>query len=122
MRLYARTDLNLPTFGEEAATAVAEGFDAFKFGYGPRTEPFDDRRQVDVSLAMAEEVRNAAGPDCDLMLDCAGVFSVQAARCLIDGLRQIGVLFVEEPVNADTPRGLVELRRACPDIRIAAGE
>ena len=32
------------------------------------------------------------------------------------------MLFVEEPVNMDTPRGLIELRQAFPDIRIAAGE
>jgi galactonate dehydratase len=34
----------------------------------------------------------------------------------------LNLLFVEEPVNADTPRGLIELRRAFPDVRIAAGE
>ena len=32
------------------------------------------------------------------------------------------MLFVEEPVNMDTPRGLIELRRAFPNVRIAAGE
>jgi galactonate dehydratase len=32
------------------------------------------------------------------------------------------MLFVEEPVNMDTPRGLVALRRAFPGVRIAAGE
>ena len=101
---------------------MAEGFDAFKFGYGQRLDPFDDQRQVDVALAVASEVRKAAGPKCDLMIDCAGIFSFQAAHRLIDGLRQVGMLFVEEPVNADTPRGLVELRRAFPDVRIAAGE
>jgi len=31
-------------------------------------------------------------------------------------------LFVEEPVNMDTPQKLIELRRACPGVRIAAGE
>jgi galactonate dehydratase len=122
VRVYARTDLNLPSFGDEAAAAVAEGFDAFKFGYGKRVEPFDEQRQADVALAAAAEVRKAAGPQCDLMIDCGGIFSLQAAHRLIDGLRQVGVLFVEEPVNADTPRGLVELRRSFPDVRIAAGE
>lgn len=122
VRLYARADLNLPTFGDEAAAAVAEGFDAFKVGYGRRTEPFDENRQVGVALAAADEVRQAVGSGCDLMIDCAGIFSVQASYRLIDGLRKIGMLFIEEPVNADTPRGLIELRRAFPDVRIAAGE
>jgi galactonate dehydratase len=122
VRVYARSDLNLPSFGDEAAAAVAEGFDAFKFGPGKYVEPFDDQRQVDTALATAAEVRQAAGVDCELLIDCGGIFSLQAACRLIDGLRPIRVLFVEEPVNADTPRGLVELRRAFPDMRIAAGE
>jgi galactonate dehydratase len=122
VRLYARADLNLPSFGDEAAAAVAEGFDAFKFGYGWRTDPFDQRRQVETALAVAAEVRQATGSQCDLMCDYAGIFSPQAAHRLIGELRQMHMLFVEEPVNADNPRGLIELRRAFPDVRIAAGE
>ena len=122
VRVYARTDLNLPTFGDEAKVAVEEGFDGFKFGPGRYVEPFEDRRQVDVALSVAHEVREAVGPDCDLMIDCGGIFSQQAACRLIDGLREVRMLFVEEPVNMDTPRGMVELRRAFPDMRIAAGE
>jgi len=122
VRVYARTDLNLPTFGDEAKAAVEEGFDAFKFGPGPYVEPFEDQRQVDVALSVAREVREAAGPDCDLMIDCGGIFSQQAACRLIDGLREVRMLFVEEPVNMDAPREMVELRRAFPGMRIAAGE
>ena len=122
VRVYARTDLNLPTFGDEAKAAMEEGFDAFKFGPGRYVEPFEDQRQVDVALSAAREVREAAGPECDLMIDCGGIFSLQAAHRLIDGLREVRMLFVEEPVNMDTPRGLIELRRAFPDMQIAAGE
>jgi len=122
VRLYARHDLGLATFGEEASAAVKEGFDAFKFAPGRRVDPYDDEQQVDAALATAREIREAAGTDCDLMIDCAGIFSQQAAYRLIDGLRDVKMLFVEEPVNADTPRGLIELRKAFPDVRIAAGE
>ena len=122
VRLYARTDLNLATFGEEAAAAIDEGFDAFKFGPGPHVKPFCSEKQVDVALDVAHQVREAAGPDCELMIDCGGIFSPQAAHHLITGLRDVRMFFVEEPVNMDTPRGLVELRRAFPDTRIAAGE
>ena len=122
VRLYARGDLGLPTQGDEMRTASEEGFDAFKFGPGRYVEPYDDEDQVDVALAVAREVREAGGEDCDLMIDCGGIFSLQAAHRLTDGLREVGMLFVEEPVNMDTPRGLVQLRRAFPDVRIAAGE
>jgi galactonate dehydratase len=122
VRLYARTDLGLPTHAQEAAAAVEEGFDGFKFGPGTYVKPYNDEQQVDVALSVAREIRDAAGADCDLMIDCGGIFSQQAAHRLIDGLRQTRMLFVEEPVNMDSPRGLVELRRAFPDVRIAAGE
>ena len=122
VRVYARTDLGLPTHGDEAAAAVEEGFEAFKFGPGSYVQPYHDQRQVDVALTAAREIRSAAGPDCELMIDCGGIFSTQAAHRLIDGLREVQMLFVEEPVNMDTSRGLVELRRAFPDTSIAAGE
>ena len=124
VRLYARWDLGLATPADEARAAVEECFDAFKFG--PRAhasgKPFDEELVVDDTLLIGQQIREAAGPECDLMIDCGGIFSKQAAHRLIDGYRDIGLLFVEEPVNADTPEGLVELRRAFPDIRIAAGE
>ncbi|MSR58132.1 MAG: mandelate racemase/muconate lactonizing enzyme family protein [Planctomycetaceae bacterium] len=122
VRMYARTDLGLPTHGDEVRAAVAEGFDAFKFGPGSYVVPYDDERQVDVALSAAEEIRNAAGSECDLMIDCGGIFSMQAAHRLIDKLRSIRMLFVEEPTNMETPQRLIELRRAFPDVRIAAGE
>ncbi len=122
VRVYARTDLGLATYADEARAAVAEGFDAFKFGPGRYVEPYDDERQVDAALSTAQEIREATGPACELIIDCGGIFSLQAAHRLIAGLRDVRMLFVEEPVNADTPRGLIELRRAFPDMRIAAGE
>ena len=122
VRLYARHDLGLASDGEEAKAAVDEGFDAFKIGPGKELHPFDDFRQADIALDAAREIREAAGPQCDLMIDCAGIFSQQAAHRLIEGLRKVGTLFVEEPVNADVPRGLIALRQAFPDMRIAAGE
>jgi galactonate dehydratase len=56
------------------------------------------------------------------MIDCQGAFSLQAAHRLVEGLKEVRMLFVEEPVNMDTPRSLVALRRAFPGVRIAAGE
>src|SRR5262249_20087423 len=122
VRLYARMDLGLPTVPDEASAAVGEGFDAFKFGYGRPTEPFDDMAQIQRALHEGRQAREAVGPAVELMNDSGGLFSQQAAMALLAGLRPLNMLFVEEPVNADTPRGLVELRRANPGMRIAAGE
>ncbi len=122
VRVYARSDLGLTSHADEARAAVEEGFDAFKFGPGAWVNPYKDEIQVDVALDVARSIRDAAGPDCDLMIDCGGIFSQQAACRLIDGLRDVRMLFVEEPVNMDIPRGLIELRTAFPGVRIAAGE
>lgn len=122
VRLYARNDLGLPDEVAEIKAAIGEGFTGFKTGVGKYLEPYDENKQVDVALALYRDLRAAAGADVDLMVDCLGNFSLQPAHRLVDGLREVKVLFVEEPVNADTPRSLVELRRAFPGVRIAAGE
>lgn len=122
IRLYARHDLGLASFGEEAQVAMQEGFDGFKFGPGKHVHPYDDEAQVDVALATAGEIRAAVGPECDLMIDCGGIFSVQAAHRLVRQLDELRMFFVEEPVNMDCPEGLIEMRRAFPHVRIAAGE
>jgi galactonate dehydratase len=122
VRCYARTDLGLPTHADEAVAAVAEGFDAFKFGYAPLPPPFDPEAQASACIENAHRIRAAVGHSVELMIDCAGIFDLPSAVRLVEGLRSVPMLFVEEPVNADVPRGLVELRRAFPGVRIAAGE
>ena len=122
VRLYARGDLGLKDQREELQAAIREGFTAFKSGYGPMMLPFDDEKQAEIAVALYRDLREAAGISCDLMVDCAGIFSKQSAHRLIWALRPLRMLFVEEPMNMDIPRGLVELRRAFPDVRIAAGE
>ncbi len=122
VRLYARTDLGLDNFSDEVRAASAEGFSAFKIGYAPMKGVFDDSAQVDVTLHAVEQVRQSAGPDLDLMIDCAGVFSLQSAVRLVDGLKSIPMFFVEEPVNIDTPEELARLRQVFPGVRFATGE
>jgi galactonate dehydratase len=122
IRMYARSDLGLESHVQEIESALREGFSAFKFGPGTFLTPFDDEKQVDCALKLARELRIAAGSGCDLMIDCGGIFSQQAAHRLIDGLRAVKLLFVEEPVNADIPRSLTALRHTFTGVKIAAGE
>jgi galactonate dehydratase len=122
VRLYARGDLGLANVVDEARAAMTEGFDAFKFGPGALIKPFDEARQVEIAITEFHKLREAVGASVDLMIDCAGLFSRPAAADLISGLRPLHMLFVEEPVNCDPPTSLLELRRAFPDVRIAAGE
>ena len=122
VRLYARGDLGLPTPEDEARAALKDHFDAYKFGPGKYVDPFHEERQVDVAIEDAHRIRSVVGPDCDLMIDCGGIFSLQAAHRLIQGTLDVKLKFVEEPVNMDSPQKLLEIRHAFPQVRIAAGE
>jgi galactonate dehydratase len=121
IRLYARGDLGLNSPRAELDAAMTEGFTAFKFGPGAMAT-FDELAALERTVAVGAELRAAAGSGFDLMADCAGIFSPTGAARLVERLRAVRPLFVEEPLNMDTPRGLVELRRAFPGVPIAAGE
>ena len=127
VRLYARIrDVfaeGEATLEEDILQAVEEeGFDAFKSGFGPLTQPFDEIEQVRRAVDDYRRMRDAAGPDVALMCDAAGVYSPTAAARLIEGLREVDIFFVEEPTNQDTVNPTLQLKRAFPDVKIAVGE
>jgi galactonate dehydratase len=122
VKVYVRNDLGLQDEVAEVKAAVAEGFHGFKTGPARYDHPYNEEKQIDSAVALFTELRAVAGPDFALMLDCLGNFSLQAAHRVIEGLYDTKLLFIEEPVNSDSPRSLVELRRAWPGVRIAAGE
>ena len=127
VRLYARIrDVfaeGEATLEEDILQAVEEeGFDAFKSGFGPLTQPFDEIEQVRRAIDDYRRMRDAAGPDVALMCDAAGVYSPTAAARLIQGLREVDIFFVEEPTNQDTVNPTLQLKRAYPDVKIAVGE
>ena len=127
VRLYARIrDVfaeGEATLEEDILQAVEEeGFDAFKSGFGPLTQPFDEIEQVRRAVDDYRRMRDAAGPDVALMCDAAGVYSPTAAARLIEGLREVDIFFVEEPTNQDTVNPTLQLKRAYPDVKIAVGE
>jgi galactonate dehydratase len=122
VKVYVRNDLGLEDEVAEIEAAASEGFHGFKTGPGRYNDPYNETKQIDTCISLFNKLREVAGPDFDLMLDCLGNFSLQAAHRVIEGLYDTNLLFVEEPVNSDGPRSLVELRRAWPGVRIAAGE
>ncbi len=122
VRCYARSDLDFATVEEHAAEALATGFDAFKVSYGAPVEPFDAEEQVDIAIAELARYRQALGPKTALMIDCAGVFTPQAAHRLVEGLESLGLFFVEEPLEQSLVEPYLRLKRDFPQVRFAAGE
>ena len=122
VRLYARGDLGLPSMADEAQAALDEGFTAFKWGYGPTGRPFDEEENVRVAHETARAIVEATGDRLELMVDCAGLFSLNGAMRLVRGLRDYRMLFVEEPVNVDNHNEMERLHQAAVGVNLALGE
>ena len=122
IRCYARPDFAAGTVAQAAQQAVAEGFDAFKSGQEDMPDPFDPHRLAAVEVEKFQQMREAVGPDVDLMIDCAGLHTPQSAHELVEGLAPLPMLFIEEPVEQSTVEPYLRLKRDFPGVYFAAGE
>lgn len=108
-------------YAERARHGVAMGYTALKW------DPFDvadlemDRRQRRQTIEIVAAVRDAVGPDIDLMLDVHGRLNVPTAIAMCRELAPFDLTWIEEPVPPENIDALVEVRRASP-VAIAAGE
>lgn len=110
-------------FAGAARRAVERGYLALKFDpFGPgqwELEPAERRHCVE----LAEAVRDAVGPDVELLIEMHGRFAPAEAVRIAGMLRDAGVdpRWIEEPVP---PANLAALRqvRSHTDIPIATGE
>jgi L-alanine-DL-glutamate epimerase-like enolase superfamily enzyme len=95
-----------------AGDAVLEGFDAVKVQVG--LSPDED-------AARLRSVRDAIGPDVDLMLDANQRIPGDVATEWVAALAPFGPAWLEEPLPAAGHERLATLRRAST-LRVAAGE
>ncbi len=102
---------------EELSGYVAKGFNAVKMRVGGIDEP----NQVRGSLARVEAVREALGPDVDIMVDSHGSFGATLGLKFAVGAEDYNLAWFEEPCTSDDVDGLARLRGATT-IPIAAGE
>ena len=132
LRLYANvnravTDRSPAGFARAAATAVADGFTAVKLA------PFDgvqwsqrDRAAAQPALVRGIErvaaVREAIGPDVELMVDCHERFNRELAVRVARELAALGVVWFEDPTEpTDDLAGLAAIRAAV-DLPLVTGE
>ncbi|MCY3772188.1 MAG: mandelate racemase/muconate lactonizing enzyme family protein [Gemmatimonadetes bacterium] len=107
-------------FVRQATGAVGDGHTAVKIA------PFDGRlgsgaTLIDHGLQCVHAVREAIGPDINLLLDCYGRFSLDEACRIVDGLRGVDLYWLEEPVGERDLDGYRQIKRAT-GCRIAGGE
>lgn len=108
-------------YATNARKAVAMGYRALKW------DPFDvadlemDRKQRRQTIEIVEAVRDAVGPDINLMLDVHGRLNVPTAIAMCRALAPFDLSWIEEPTPPESIDALAEVRSASP-IPIAAGE
>lgn len=107
---------------EEARRVVDRGYTALKF------DPFGQRNYYKISLAEAQlaedrvaAVRNAVGPNVDILVEAHAKWNVMNAIQLGKRLEEYRPLWYEEPVSEENIAELVEVRRKV-NIPIATGE
>ncbi len=102
-----------------ATAAVDEGFTALKyfFKHGPNHGPAGMREE----LENVRELRNAIGPDIQLMLDAHFKWDLPYAMRMMDRLVEFDIEWLEEPIPSDDLAGHERLANMNA-IALAAGE
>ena len=83
-----------------------EGFDAFKVKVG---------MDLEKDVSRIKFMREAIGPDCDLMVDANQYWGVEEAKAHVEHYRPYGLKWVEEPIARDDVLGYVELSSTFED-------
>jgi galactonate dehydratase len=116
VRAYAngwyQTDRDPFAVAESARDVVGRGYTALKldpFGSAWMWLPPAELRR---SVALIAAVRDAVGPDIEIMIEMHGRFAPAAAAEIAAELEPLSPAWLEEPVPFDTPTGLARVRSA----------
>ncbi len=108
-------------FGDLAHRAVEEGFTAFKSMAVPETMPLEGNRPIRYAEQCVAAMREAVGPDIDIMVDCHARPSPRMGLLFAKALEQYNLYFLEEPCWPESVDGIAEVQRAVRT-PIATGE
>jgi len=98
-----------------AERAVAGGYTALKFGWGPLG------RELDHDERLIRAARDVLGPDRSLMIDGGQVYTFKRAAELLRRVEDVGLYWFEEPFAPDDYESYRRLSDVA-SVRIAAGE
>ena len=108
-------------FAERARMVKEAGYTALKFMAVPRTEPVEGTKSVRYAAHLVETVREAVGPDVDLMVDLHARTTPAMAMQYCHALEPYGLFFFEEPCPTEDIDATVQVTRMSR-IPIATGE
>ena len=119
--LYGTLPPEAARFADLAREAVAEGFTAFKAMAVPATMPLEGSRPVRLAEACVAAMREAVGPDIDIMVDAHARPSPQMGLQFAKAFEPYRLFFFEEPCWPETLDDLAMIRRSVTT-PIATGE
>lgn len=110
----------LAEVGEAARAVAAKGYrglklDPFTCGREPT------RPELNAAVAMVEAVRDAVGPEVEILIDAHGRLSVGAAIDVARDFERLGVFWFEEPTDPENVGALAKIGRSMK-VRLATGE
>ena len=108
-------------FAELAQQAVADGFTAFKTMAVPPTMPLEGLVPIHYAEACVKAMREAVGPEIDLMVDCHARPSPRMGIRFAKALEPYGLYFFEEPCWPETMADIAAVQQAV-STPIATGE
>ncbi|HZQ61388.1 MAG TPA: mandelate racemase/muconate lactonizing enzyme family protein [Casimicrobiaceae bacterium] len=122
-------------FARAAEKVVRDGYDALKMyplanpvtgdnahGQIRHVEQRAITREAErLAIARVRAVREAIGPDVDLMVDMSGELTPDGIVRIARELAPLDIFFLEEPVDAFDPEGIARVRQSVT-MPIAAGE
>lgn len=104
---------------QRAQEMVRQGYKATKWFF--RHGPTDGVEGIARNVELVRTLREAVGPDVDIMLDCWNSWDVPYTIQMARRLEQYNPRWLEEPVLADKIEQYAEIRRNSP-VPIAGGE
>ena len=118
---WYRTERDPGLIAEQAQKVIERGYRALKLDpFGPATVELSSqerRRSVEIVAA----VREAVGPDIQLMIEMHGRFTAAEAIAVAQLLEVHSPAWIEEPIPPENPAGLEHIRRHT-SVPIATGE
>ena len=118
---WYQTDRDPASIAALARKVVARGYRALKldpFGAASAEIASNDRRRA---VAIVAAVREAVGPDVQILIEMHGRFTASAATRMAALLEAYDPEWIEEPVTPENPVPLARVRQATR-LSIAAGE
>ena len=118
---YTEADGEPEGFARAAEQVVADGYDAMKFDpFGTAWQSMS-RKEQNHAVDIVRAVREAVGPDVDLLIECHGRFSAAQAVEIARELDQFDPTWFEEPCPPDSIDSLREVAAKSP-IPVVTGE